>query len=260
MRVLIVDDEPPGQTALANVLTARSDVEHFDLANDGVEALEKLGRNQYDVVLLDINMPEMSGFELLDRLKGRVEPLPSIIFVTAHNEHAIAAFAKHAVDYVLKPFSTERIAEAIDVAFRRTAAERAAQLVAVLPQLQVLTRRRSSQIAIKSKGRILFIDPRAVIAVQAEGNFVLLQRESGSYVLRESISAIAEKLREYGFIRIHRSVLVNASCVEGIEPRPTGEYGLRIRGGKEYTVTRTYKQNLRLLAQLWIGTDRFLAE
>jgi two-component system LytT family response regulator len=260
MRVLIVDDERLGQAALADVLTARSDVERFDLAKDGVEALEKLAKNAYDVMLLDINMPELSGIELLDRLKGHVEPLPSIIFVTAHDEHAITAFEKHAVDYVLKPFSAERMDEALDVAFRRTSAERAAQLVAVLPQLQALTKRRATQIAIKSKGRILFIDPRAVIVVQAEGNYVLLQRESGSYVLRDSISTIAEKLREYGFVRIHRSVLVNASFVEGIEPRSTGEYGLRIRGGKEYTVTRKYKANLKGLAQLWIGTDRFLAE
>src|SRR5258708_17205171 len=221
MRVLIVDDEPLGQRALADVLTARSDVERFDLANDGVEALEKLRKSSYDVVLLDINMPELSGIELLDRLKGRVEPLPSVIFVTAHDEHAITAFARHAVGDVLKPFTTERIRDALDVAFRRTSAERAAQLVAVLPQLQALAKRRVPKIAIKSKGRILFIDPRAVFAVQAEGNYILLQQESGSYVLRDSISAIAEKLREYGFIRIHRSVLVNASFVEGIEPRLT---------------------------------------
>jgi two-component system LytT family response regulator len=260
MRVLIVDDEPLGQAALASVLAERSDVELFDLADDGVEALEKLGKNPYDVVLLDINMPELSGIELLDRLKARDEPLPSIVFVTAHDEHAITAFEKHAVDYVLKPFSTERIGEALDVAFRRTAAERAAQLVEVLPQLKNLSRPRAPKIAIKSKGRILFVDPRDIRAVQAEGNYVLLQRESGSDLLREPISAVAEKLREYGFIRIHRSVLVNASFVEGIEPRLGGEYGLRMRGGKEYTVTRTYKKNLKSLAQLWIGTDPFITE
>jgi two-component system LytT family response regulator len=260
MRVLIVDDEPLAQTALANILATRSDVESFDSAGDAIEALEKLGKNSYDVLLLDINMPEMSGIELVDRMKENGKPLPSVVFVTAHDEHAITAFEKRAVDYVLKPFTSERIGEALNVAFRRTAAERAARLVEILPQLQKLSRRQSPKVAIKAKGRVLFIDPGDVVAVQAEGNYVLLQRQSGSYLLRESISVMAEKLKPFGFIRIHRSVLVNSSFVEEIQPWTTGEYGLRLKGGKEYTVTRTYKKNLKSLAESWIGTDKFLAE
>ncbi len=262
MRVLVVDDEPLAQTALANILTAREDVEHFDAASDAIEALEKLTTDSYDVLLLDINMPEMSGTELVDQLRQRGESLPSVVFVTAHDEHAVAAFEKNAVDYVLKPFSSERIGEALTRASRMAQGERAAKLIEALPQLQKLSRPRyaqpSSKIAIKAKGRILFINPSDVVAVQAEGNYVLLQRDSGSYLLRESISVMAEKLGPYGFIRIHRSVLVNTSFVEEIRPYSTGEYGLRVKGGKEYTVTRTYKKNLKSLAEFWIGTDTFL--
>ncbi|MGA9980450.1 MAG: LytTR family DNA-binding domain-containing protein [Candidatus Sulfotelmatobacter sp.] len=260
MRVLIVDDEPLAQTALSNILAGRADVEHFDSANDAIEALEKLATESYDVLLLDINMPELSGTELADQLRERNPPLPSIVFVTAHDEHAIAAFEKHAVDYVLKPFSNERIGEALDRAVRRAEGERAAKLIEALPQLQKLVRPQHSRIAIKAKGRILFINPGDVVAVQAEGNYVLLQRESGSYLLRESISVVAEKLKPYGFIRIHRSVLVNAAFVEEIKPYVTGEYGLRVKGGREYTVTRTYKKNLKSLAEFWIGGGAFLAE
>jgi two-component system LytT family response regulator len=260
MRVLIIDDEPLAQTALANVLNARHDVESFDLASDAIEALERLEQNSYDVLLLDINMPEVSGVEFLGRLKGHDRPVPSVVFVTAHAEHALAAFENHAVDYVLKPFSSERIDEALDVAFRRTAGERAARLVETLPRLQTLPQRPPARIAIKAKGRILFINPAEVIAVQAEGNYVLLQREAGSWLLRESISAIAEKLKPYGFIRIHRSVLVNAAFVEEIQPWVTGEYALRVKGGKEYTVTRTYKKNLKDIATSWIGSGGFAAQ
>ena len=260
MRVLIIDDEPLARTALANILAVRRDIEHFECANDAIEALEKLGEGSYDVLLLDINMPELSGIELLDHLKQRGQPLPSIIFVTAHDEHAITAFERHAIDYVLKPFSKERLDTALDIAFQRTASERAARLIEAMPELQNLKKRQSSKIAIKAKGRILFIDPGDVIAVHAEGNYVMLQGECGSYLLRESISEMAEKLRPYGFIRIHRSVLVNISFVEEIQPWLTGEYGLRVRGGKQYTVTRTYKKNLKLLAASWIGTDTFLSE
>jgi two-component system LytT family response regulator len=258
MRVLIIDDEPLAQTALINALAARSDVEHFEAANDAVEALDKLRKDSYDVLLLDINMPEISGIELLDRLKENDRPIPSVVFVTAHDEHAITAFRKHAVDYVLKPFSSERIGEALDAAFRRTAGERAAKLVEALPQLRKLVQRQTPRIAIKANGRILFVNPDQILTVHAEGNYVLLQRETSSYLLRESISVMAEKLRPYGFIRIHRSVLVNTSFVEEIQPRVTGEYGLRIRGGKEFTVTRTYRSNLQSIAGSWIGVDGFV--
>ena len=259
MRVLIVDDEPLSRSALKNAVRERKDVEVLDSAADAVEALEMLERKPYDVLLLDIHMPELSGMELADRLNKRAGAIPSIVFVTAHHEHAVAAFERHAVDYVLKPFSPERIHEALDVAIRRTESERAAQLIRVLPQLETLLSK-SPKIAIKTKGRILFIDPMDVVIVEAQGNYVLLQRHSGSYLLRESISTMAEKLKPYGFIRIHRSVIVNSSYVEEIQPWTTGEYALRIKGGKEYTVSRTYKNNLRSLAHFWVGTESFAGE
>jgi two-component system LytT family response regulator len=257
MRVLIVDDEPLARTALTNIVAKRNEIEHCDLASDAVEALNKLLSQTYDVLFLDISMPEVSGIELLDQLSAHDRPAPSIIFVTAHEQHAITAFKRQAVDYVLKPFSSERIDEALDAALRRTAGERAMKLVEALPLLQKISRPQFERIAIKTNGRILFIEPDEVMAVHAEGNYVLLQREVGSYLLRESISVMAEKLKSYGFIRIHRSVLVNSSFVEEIQPWTTGEYGLRVKGGKEYTVTRTYKSNLKDIAGSWIGTDRF---
>ena len=260
MRVLIVDDDRASQTALANVLSARRDVEHFDSANDAIEALEKLATDAYDVLLLDINMLDLSGTELVDQLRERNLPLPSIVFVTAHAEHVVAAFQRYTVDYVLKPFSNESISEALDRASRRAKGERATKLIEALPQLQKPSRPDHPTFAIKAKGRILFINPGDVVAVQAEGNYVSLQRESDSYLLRESISMVAEKLKPYGFIRIHRSVLVNTSFVVEIKPYSTGKYGLRIKGGKEYAVTSGYKKNLKPLTEFRIGSGAFLVE
>jgi two-component system, LytTR family, response regulator len=111
----------------------------------------------------------------------------------------------------------------------------------------------SLRAAIKVKGRILFINLGDVISVQADGKCVWLQQNANSYLLSESISAVAERLETHGFVRIHRSVVVNTSFVEEIRPLSTGEYCLRVRGGKEYTVTRTYKKNLKSLAEFWIG-------
>jgi DNA-binding LytR/AlgR family response regulator len=260
MRVLIVDDDRVTQTALANVLSARGDVEHFDSANDAIEALEKLATDSYDVLLLDINMLDLSGTELIDQLRERNLPLPSVVFVTAQVEHAVAAFQRHTVDYVLKPFSNERINEALDRASRRAKGERAAKLIDGLPQLQNLPHPGHPMIAIKAKGRIIFIDPSDVVAVQAEGNYVSLQRESDSYLLRESISVVAEKLKPYGFIRIHRSALVNTSFVVEIKPYSAGKYGLRVKGGREYAVTSGYRKNLKLLTEFRIGSGVFLAK
>jgi two-component system LytT family response regulator len=259
VRVLIVDDEPLARSALENILAARSEVESFESAEDAVAALEKLQNSSYDILLLDIKMPELSGIELIDCLSKRRQPLPSVVFVTAHHEHALAAFEKHAVDYVLKPFSEERIHEALSVAMRRTEGERASQLMNALPELEKALRK-PRKIAIKAKGRILFLDLSEVVAVKAEGNYVLLQQQTGSYLLRESLSALAEKLKPHGFIRIHRSVLVNSSLVEEVRPCVTGEYLLRLRGGKQFTASRSYKKNLSSLAEFWIGTTAFAAE
>jgi DNA-binding LytR/AlgR family response regulator len=255
MHVLIVDDEPLAQIAMTNILARRREVEGFDTANDAVEALDKLTHRSFDVLLLDISMPEVSGIELLDQLTALGRLLPSVIFVTPYQQHALAAFNKHAVEYVLKPFSNERIEEALDVVFRRSAGERAVRLLETLPHLQRLFQQKSEKIAIKANGRILLVDPDDVVSVHAEGNYVLLQADARSHLLRASISSIAKKLRPYGFLQIHRSVLVNASFVEEIQPLPTGEYTLRIKGGKKYTVTRTYKSNLKDLAVCWIGFD-----
>lgn len=260
MRVLIVDDEPVLRASLEDIVKTRPDIDKVDTARDAPEALEKLTADSYDVVLLDICMPELSGVEMVNRLLDSGAAFPSVVFVTAHDEYAVTAFEQQAIDYVLKPFSSERIHVALDTALHRSAAERAKVLVDMLPQLQTSSRMSTPRIAIKSNGRIAIINPGDVIAVEAEGNYVLLQQRTGSHLLRESISNMAEKLRNYGFLRIHRSVLINSAYVQEIEPCLTGEYTLRIRGGKEYTVTRTYKKNLRSLAEFWIGSDPFLLE
>jgi len=161
------------------------------------------------------------------------KPVPSVVSARAHHEPAIATLSQ---------------------------GERAARLFDALSPLPTLAGRASARIAIKAKGRILLIDAADVIAVEAKGNYVLLHHKSTSHMLRESIATMEEKLTPHGFVRIHRSVLVNAALVEEIQPWSTGEYSIRVRGGREYTVTRTYKKNLQLLAHSWIGMIGFAEE
>jgi two-component system LytT family response regulator len=127
---------------------------------------------------------------------------------------------------------------------------------AIAREMVLQVKRQAPRIAFKANGSIVFLDLAEIVAVQAEGNYVSLRYRPSSYLVRESLSSMAEKLRPYGFIRIHRSVLVNISAVEEVQPLSTGEYRLRVTGGKEYLVTRTYKHNLRDLAQLWVGSER----
>jgi DNA-binding LytR/AlgR family response regulator len=155
--------------------------------------------------------------------------------------------------------SDEHVSAPPTVAFRPPPAGGTAGVIDAWLQGKGPARQRPARIAIKAKGRILLIEAGDVIAVEAKGNYILLLHASKSHRLRESISTMEEKLFPYGFVRIHRSVLVNAALVEEIQPWPTGEYVLRMKGGREYTVTRTYKKNLQLLAQSWIGMDGFAA-
>jgi DNA-binding LytR/AlgR family response regulator len=122
-----------------------------------------------------------------------------------------------------------------------------------LEQRSMMLRSKPGRIAVRIKRRILLIDPADLIAVEAKGNYVRLHFESSSYELRESMSVMDKQLQPYGFVQIHRSVLVNAAWVEELQPRPAGQYLLRVRGGRQYTVTRTYKENLQQLALAWIG-------
>jgi DNA-binding LytR/AlgR family response regulator len=113
------------------------------------------------------------------------------------------------------------------------------------------------RIAIKVKGRILFVDPAEIVSIEAQRNYVVVRRQSSSDIMRQSISAIAEKLRPYGFLRIHRSIVINAAFVEEIVTGPTGERHVRMSGGGQLAVSRTYKKNLRSISALWIGANSF---
>ena len=159
--------------------------------------------------------------------------------------------------YTLESTAEDGFYEPADTPLLLVTRADAANLIRALQQLEVIAKRQAPRIACKAKGRILFLDLAEIVAVQAEGNYVSLQHRPNPCLLRESLSSIAEKLKPYGFIRIHRSVVVNISAVEEIQPLPTGEYRLRVKGGKNYLVTRPYKDNLRDLAQLWVGSERF---
>jgi DNA-binding LytR/AlgR family response regulator len=163
---------------------------------------------------------------------------------------------KNKRDYTLESTAADGFYEAAATSLLPVIRVDAANLMRLFRELEVIAKRQAPRIAFKVKGRILLLDLADILAVQAEGNYVSLQHRPHPYLVHESLSSMAEKLKPFGFIRIHRSAVVNISAVEEIQPLPTGEYRLRVKGGKEYLVTRTYKHNLRGLAQLWVGSER----
>lgn len=151
------------------------------------------------------------------------------------------------------------MSETLNISIPPSPAGETPALEEISSQSSKLPRPRRGRIAIKNDGKILFLNPAVILTVEAQGNYVVLHRESGPLRLRESISLMAEKLLAFGFIRIHRSVLVNRFWVEEIRPLVAGDYLLRLTGGRELTVTRTYKKNLLSLAELWLTNDNFSA-
>ena len=152
---------------------------------------------------------------------------------------------------------SEYITDTSDVSFCGAPDDHTGQVIGA-SDVHQQSQLQSARIAIRVKGKTRFISTEGVIVVRAQGNYVLLQCKTGMYPLRVSITALQEKLEPYGFVRIHRSVLVNRAWVEEIQPHLTGHYGLRLRGGKEFQVSRTYKKNLKSLAELWLSNDSFL--
>jgi DNA-binding LytR/AlgR family response regulator len=185
-----------------------------------------------------------------------LSPFPAVVpGVSFNNLH------RELVDFPPKPFSGRATREESDLNAGKVSPAQAARIIAMLPRLESLLAK-TFKIAIKSKGNILFVDPAQIAFVEAQGNHVLFKGPSESHRLRESISGVARKLEPCGFIRIHRSRLVNASFVEGIRSRANnrGEHVLYIKGGTELTVSRSHKKNLKSIAQFWVGTNGALAE
>lgn len=127
------------------------------------------------------------------------------------------------------------------------------------PQVERLSTK-PCRIAIKANGRILFVDPADVVTCEARGNYVSLTRMSGCVLMREAISSVADRLQPYGFVRIHRSVLINTSFIEEIRPLRSGRQVLRVKGGKEFQVSRRYRKNLHSITALWFGTEGFASD
>jgi two-component system LytT family response regulator len=242
MRTLIVDDEAPARNRLKRLLAGLEDVQVVGEARDGIQAVEMIEHLSPDLVLLDIQMPGLDGFGVIQAL----EDPPAIIFVTAYDEFAIRAFEVHALDYLLKPFSQDRLEKAIHRAQEALAGDQdiAAQLG---PLLESLTTegRFLTRLAVYDRDRIRVLDADEVDWIGIEGEQVMVHVGDQVYPIRRTLAELEARLDPKRFFRAHRSAIVNLDRVQEVIPWFKGGHILRLTTGAEVDLSRAQARALR---------------
>jgi two-component system, LytTR family, response regulator len=248
IRTLIVDDEPLARTRLRTWLEAEGEVEVMGECGDGAQAVESIKKERPDLLFLDIQMPGLDGFAVLEAL-GEAVP-PAVVFVTAYDQFAVKAFEVHAVDYLLKPFDRERFRAALGRAVARlqrpAAGSLQEQLAALMADLRV-PEQPAARVAIKTEGRVLLIKTADIDWIEAADNYVILHVGAQNHLLRETMSALEARLDPSKFMRISRSAIVNIEQIKELQPLFHGEHVVLLRGGAKLTLSRNYRDKLKAL-------------
>src|SRR5882757_8019518 len=249
IRALIVDDEPLARKRIYDLLRQDKEVDVIGECGSGSAAMEVLEREKPDLLFLDIQMPEVDGFELLDAIEGAV---PAIIFVTAYDKYALRAFDAQAVDYLLKPFNESRFHQALHRAKEKIGKAGSGQVNADLLSLlkDVQNGRKSAdRLVIKSGGRVLFLKTTDIDYVEAAGNYLNLYVGKETHLIRETMQSLESRLNPERFLRIHRSTFVNLERIKELQPWFGGEYVVVLRDGRKLTLSRTYRARVQQLLE-----------
>jgi two-component system, LytTR family, response regulator len=245
MRALIVDDEAPARAKLRRLLAAEPDVTIVGEAANGREAIDLIGRLKPEVVFLDVQMPLLDGFGVIDAVG--VEAMPCVVFVTAHDDHALRAFEVQALDYLLKPFAPERL-QAVVGRLRRELArgprdDMAPKLAALL---QATTPQRYLQrLLVQRDGRAVLVPVAHIDRLEAERNDVRLHTRGGVHVVRGTLAELADRLDPASFLRINRSTIVRLDTIKELQPWFHGDYRVILHDGTELMWSRRYRAKSR---------------
>jgi two-component system, LytTR family, response regulator len=243
IRALIVDDEPLARERIRTMLRDEADIAVAGECGDGPAAVAAIRKLSPDLLFLDVQMPGMDGFAVL-RAVNR-EQMPVVIFVTAYDQHAVKAFEAHALDYLLKPFKPARFKETVQRAREHLANLEAgavsAKLAALLGQAKP-EREFLSRIAVKTGERTVFVKTSQIDYLESAGNYVVLHAGKENHVVRETLTALEEQLDPKKFIRISRSMLVNADQIKELQPLFKGEHAVVLHNGKQLTMTRGVRE------------------
>ena len=243
MNVLIVDDEPLAREGLTLLLKDEAAITSISEARNGAEAVEAIRTRRPDLVLLDVQMPEMDGFGVLRAIGA--EHMPPVIFVTAHDRYAIQAFEVNAIDYLLKPVTRERCSLALArVRERGGAGEDNRHVLSLLQQLAAPPKH-LARVALRSAGKISFVNMEDILYVQAAENYVQLHLRSVRHLLHVPIATFENSLDPHMFLRIHRSLIVNVKHIQELETGAHGEYIVVLHGGTKLQSSRGYHEKIK---------------
>jgi two-component system LytT family response regulator len=248
IRAAIVDDEPLARRRIRNLLRAASDIEVVAECANGKDAIESLEESPPDLLFLDIQMPEVDGFDVLQAIG--VDRVPVVIFVTAYDQFALRAFEAHALDYLLKPFDDERFETALERARERIRQQQGRDLDRRLQALLENVRGERGylrRLVVPSGHRNVFVRTEQIDWIEAERNYVRLHVGGKAYLMRENVSHIASVLDPEKFSRIHRSTIVNIDRIQAVESLFHGDYQVVLQDGTKLTSGRSYRRNLLAL-------------
>ena len=246
LSVLVIDDEPLARTRMKRMLQNIGNIEIAGECANGRQAVEQIPKIKPDVLLLDVQMPEMNGFQVLESLGKN---MPYVIFVTAYDQYAIQAFEVYALDYLLKPFNENRLERALIRARKQVALENQTgfsdQLTALVKELK--GEPHLDRLVIKDERKIWFVPIDSIDWIEADGKYVLVHAGKEAHLLRESLTALETKLNPKKFTRIHRSSIVNIERIKEMQPWFHGDYRIVLDNGKELILSRTYRKKFQEL-------------
>ncbi len=251
VRALIVDDEPLARQRLRTLLRGEPDIDVVGECADGHEAVAAIRQLQPNLLFLDVQMPALDGFGVLEALGP--QPLPAVIFVTAYDAYAIRAFEVNALDYLLKPFDRDRFRKALERARSQVSKTQSTftgeQLSALLDEAQPGRSGRPflDRLVIKSAGRVFFLRAEEIDWIEAAGNYLRLHVGGDMHLLRDTMNNLETRLHPDTFLRIHRSTMVNLERVKELQPWFHGDYKVILVDGTELTLSRSYRPKLKSL-------------
>ncbi len=259
IKVLIIDDENLAREKIRTFLEKEEDIEILDECKNSAEALISIRNKKPDLIFLDIKMPGMNAFEMLDNLNQ--SELPAIIFTTAFDKFALKAFEVHALDYLLKPFDKERFSKTLDRSRKQLNSKATEEKSKnILDALNDLKEQKASKmenetdylerITIKTNGRIYFIKITEIEWLEASGNYIKIFSSGSSHLIRDTLSAFEKKLDPKIFLRIQRSVIININFIKELKIWFHNEYNVYMKNGTKFTSGRTYKNSIEKILKV----------
>ena len=249
LTTLIVDDEPLAREGLRMLLSQDAEVSAIHEAKDGREAVGAIRRTRPDLVLLDVQMPEMDGFSVVKEIGA--EQMPAVVFVTAHDQYAIQAFEINAIDYLLKPVTEERFTKALErvkLRIRLKPEDEANRQIISLLETIAAPRRYLKRLAVRSAGKTVFVEVEDIDWMEAAENYVQLHAGRSGHLLHVAMNTLEKSLDPEMFQRIHRSVIVNVKRIKELQPALHGEYVITLQNGVRLQSGRIYHEKLKALA------------